>query len=203
MLTVLQSELDIAAPFDACVWAMVTCAFWGMMRFGEVSVDTRNAFKGSRHLKRCDAIFGADMHGQLYVKLVLPSAKTAAPGETQSVFMTTRHDLCPIAALRNLAPVVPANAHHPLVSWLDQHNVVRPMVKAKALARINDILVAHGWGTSFGHSFRIGGASFFLAKKVDPEIIRIAGRWKSLAYQTYIRAFENIISAHMGDSITL
>jgi hypothetical protein len=174
-----------------------------MMRFGEVSVDTRGAFDGSRHLKRCDAIFDVDMLGKLYVKLVLPSAKTAAPGETQSVFMTPRRDRCPIAALRNLANVVPANAQDPLFSWLDRHNVVHLMVKAKALVRINSILVAHGWGTSFGHSFRIGGASFFLAMKVDPEIVRIAGRWKSLAYQTYIRAFENVISAHMGENVIL
>ncbi|KAG2031172.1 hypothetical protein BDR03DRAFT_807940, partial [Suillus americanus] len=52
---------------------------------------------------------------------------------------------------------------------------------------INSILVAWGWGTTFGHSFRIGGASFYLAKKINPEIVRIAGRWKSLAYETYIR----------------
>jgi hypothetical protein len=96
------------------------------------------------------------MLGKLYVKLVLPLAKTAAPGETQSVFMTKRRNLCPIAALRNLA---------------------------------NIVLVAHGWGTSFGHFFRIGGASFFLVMKVNPEIVHIAERWKSLAYKTYIQAF--------------
>ena len=99
MLTVLGSRLDTSSPFDACIWAMAACAFWGMMQFGEVSVDTQSAFDDSRHLKRCDAIFGADMLGTLYVKLVLPSAKTEAPGKTQSVFMTKRHSLCPITAL--------------------------------------------------------------------------------------------------------
>ena len=39
MLSVLESKLDISSPFDACVWAMAACAFWGMMRFGEVSVN--------------------------------------------------------------------------------------------------------------------------------------------------------------------
>ncbi|KIJ42976.1 hypothetical protein M422DRAFT_170431, partial [Sphaerobolus stellatus SS14] len=51
-----------------------------------------------------------------------------------------------------------------------------------------------GWGTTFGHSFRIGGASYYLAQKVNPEIIRIAGRWRSMAYETYIRAFEQTAS---------
>ena len=40
----------------------------------------------------------------------------------------------------------------------------------------------------FGHSFRIGGALFYLAQGVNPKIVRIAGRWKSLAYQAYIWA---------------
>ncbi|KAF8576008.1 hypothetical protein K439DRAFT_1292150, partial [Ramaria rubella] len=51
--------------------------------------------------------------------------------------------------------------------------------------KINSILSSNGWGNSFRHSFRIGGASFFLAQKVDPEIVRLAGHWKSLAYEAY------------------
>jgi len=56
--------------------------------------------------------------------------------------------------------------------------------------RINHILQAWGWGMTFGHSLRIRGAFFFLAQKVDPEIVQLAGHWKPLAYETYIRAFE-------------
>ncbi|KAG2051499.1 hypothetical protein BDR06DRAFT_889854, partial [Suillus hirtellus] len=71
------------------------------------------------------------------------------------------------------------------------------------LERINAILMAWGWGMSFGHLFRIGGASFYLAKKVDPEIIRLAGCWKSLAYKTYIRAFKQISSRHLANAASL
>jgi len=74
--------------------------------------------------------------------------------------------------------------------------------KDKALGRINSILRAWGWGTTFGHSFRIGGASFYLAQKVNPEIVRLAGRWKSLAYEAHIRAFELIGNRHMGNMDT-
>ncbi|KAJ7126510.1 hypothetical protein C8R43DRAFT_897721 [Mycena crocata] len=38
MMRVLCLTLDLNDPFDACIWAMATCAFWGMMRFGEASV---------------------------------------------------------------------------------------------------------------------------------------------------------------------
>jgi hypothetical protein len=38
MLWVLRVTLNLSDPFEACIWAMAVCAFWGMMQFGEVSV---------------------------------------------------------------------------------------------------------------------------------------------------------------------
>lgn len=198
MLHALKATLALSDPFDACIWAMASCAFFGMMRFGEVSVGSRAAFKPSRHLTRKDVLLGFDLAGKAYAWLDLPSAKTAHPGETQSIFLVTQGSLCPIAALQNLATIIPALPEDPLFSWRDHTGAIRPMVKQRALERINCIMAAWGWGTAFGHSFRIGGASFYLAKKVDPEIVRLAGRWRSLAYETYIRAFEQIASQHLS-----
>ncbi|KII82965.1 hypothetical protein PLICRDRAFT_65282, partial [Plicaturopsis crispa FD-325 SS-3] len=45
--------------------------------------------------------------------------------------------------------------------------------------------------------FRIGGASFYLAQGVTPDIVRLAGRWRSLAFEAYIRAFEQVASRHL------
>jgi hypothetical protein len=198
MLRSLRASLNLNDPFEACIWAMSTCAFWGMMRFGEVSVRSRNDFDKTRHIKRRDVLFGFDRDGKHYARLDLPSAKTAKPGEIQSVFLVPQDGLCPLEALRNLAAVVPAGPDDPLFSWRDCNGDVRPMVKTKAIHHINTILKSCGWGTTFGHSFRIGGASFYLSEKIDPEIIRIAGRWRSLAYEVYIRAFEQVASRHFG-----
>jgi hypothetical protein len=175
MLTALKATLVWSDPFDACIWAMASCAFFGMMHFGEVSVTSRSTFAPSRHLTRAHAFFGHDLQDSPYACLDLPSAKTARAGEIQSVFLNEQGNLCPLAALHNLAQVVPALAGDPLFSWRDRSGDIRPMSKVRALERINSILTAWGWGTTFGHSFRIGGASFYLAKKVDPEIVRIAG----------------------------
>ena len=71
------------------------------------------------------------------------------------------------------------------------------MVKSKAINCINSIIRAC-WSTTFGHSFRIGGASYYLLQKVSPEIVQITGHWKSLAYEVYIRAFEQVASHHLG-----
>ncbi|KAG1759349.1 hypothetical protein EDD22DRAFT_782661, partial [Suillus occidentalis] len=103
--------------------------------------------------------------------LDLPSAKTAWMGDTQSVFLNKQGDLCPLSALRNLASVVPALASNPLFSWRDSKGDIQPMAKIQALECINSILMAWGWGTTFGHSFQIDGVSFYLTKKINPEII--------------------------------
>ncbi|KAG1903711.1 uncharacterized protein F5891DRAFT_947001, partial [Suillus fuscotomentosus] len=203
MLTALKATLVLSDPFDACVWATAACAFFGMMCFGKVSVASRTAFSPSKHLTRADAFFDHDLRCKPYAHLDLPSAKTARPGERQSVFLNEQGDLCPLTALHNLASVVPALASDPLFSWRNSKGDVRPMAKVRAIEWINSILVAWGWGTTFGHSFRIGGALFHLAKKVDPEIVRITGRWKSLAYETYIRVFEQISSQHLANTASL
>ncbi|KAG2051040.1 DNA breaking-rejoining enzyme, partial [Suillus hirtellus] len=197
MLAAIKATLRTDQPFDACIWAMSSCAFFGMMRFGEVAVNARASFDKSKHITRKDVHLGVDLTGKPYARLDLPQAKTAKSGETQSVFIVEQGNLCPIQALRNLAEVVPALPDDPLFSWRDSKGVIRPMVKTRAIESINSILTAWNWGTTFGHSFRIGGASFYLANKVDPEIVRIAGQWKSLAYETYIRAFEQVATQHL------
>jgi len=118
MLQALQSTLKLNDPFEACVWAMAACAFWGMMHFGEVSVPSHNAFDGKKYLTHRDAHFGYDLDGRLvYVHLDLPSAKTVKSGEIQLVFMVPQEGLCPLEALQNLAKVVPAGQSNPLFSW--------------------------------------------------------------------------------------
>lgn len=171
MLMALKATLTLSNPFDACVWAMAACTFFGMMRFGEVPVASQGAFTPTKHLSRASAFFGADLRGNPYMRLDLPSAKKARAGKVQSVFLNEQGDLCPLAALHNLALVVPALTDDPLFSWCDGKGNIWPMAKAHAIEQINSILVAWGWGTSFGHSFQIRGASFYLAQKIDPEII--------------------------------
>ena len=80
----------------------------------------------------------------------------------------------------------------------DSHRLIQPMVKSKAIGCVNAIIKAWGWGTAFGHSFWISGASHYLSQKVSPEIIHIAGHWHSLAYEVYIRAFKQVASHHLG-----
>jgi hypothetical protein len=72
------------------------------------------------------------------------------------------------------------------------------MVWDTALDKIRNVLATFGYTSMYGHSFRIGGASHLLAQGSSPEIVRLLGRWRSLAYEAYIRAFEQVLSRHLG-----
>ncbi|KAG2034916.1 hypothetical protein BDR03DRAFT_963974 [Suillus americanus] len=155
MLAALKATLILSDPFDACIWAVASCAFFGMMRFGE-------AFNPLKHLTRAHAFFGHDLRSNPYARLDLLLMHDSTYLQPKQLG-PENHNLC-------------FSTNDPLFSWRDSKGDIRPMVKIRALERINSILMAWGWGTTFGHSFRIGGASFYLTKKVDPEIVRIAGR---------------------------
>jgi hypothetical protein len=54
------------------MWAMAACAFWGMMRLGEVSVTSRQPFEPAMHLKRMNVVFGRDLNDKVYARLDHP-----------------------------------------------------------------------------------------------------------------------------------
>ncbi|KAG1759423.1 hypothetical protein EDD22DRAFT_782530, partial [Suillus occidentalis] len=82
MLTALKATLVLSDPFDACIWAMASCTFFGMMCFGEVSIASHSTFNPLKHLTCAHAFFGHDLRNNPYARLDLPSAKTAWMGDT-------------------------------------------------------------------------------------------------------------------------
>lgn len=199
MLSALKDTLNLEDPFEACIWAIAASAFWGLMWFGEATVTTRNRFNAQRYLTRANTLFSTNLGGNEYARLDLPSAKTAKPGEIQHIFLVKQGTLCPLDALKNLAKVVPVTKEEPLFCWRDRTGSTRPMVHDTTLKFISERFTTQGMETTFSHSFRIGGASFYLSQKVDPEVVRIMGRWRSLAYQVYIRAFKQVASRHTAN----
>jgi hypothetical protein len=98
--------------------------------------------------------------------------------------------LCAGEALINLISAVPVVDGDPLFCWRDAWEDIRPAIWASSSRRI---LVGGGGSRPFGHSLRIGDASYLLA-----EVVHLAGRWRSQAYEAYIRAFEQVVIRHYG-----
>ena len=92
--------------------------------------------------------------------------------------------LCPVAALLNFMAVRPQGDGPLFVlensSPLTRDKFVRMTKFALQLANFDASAYS-------GHSFRIGAATAAAAAGVPPYFIRMLGRWKSEAYQSYIR----------------
>ena len=139
-LRALQLTLSLSKPFNACLWAMATCVFWGLMRFGKVLVPSRNAFSPSKHLTRGGVWAGFDDDSKCYYQLDLPSAKIATAGEIQHIFLIKQPGLCPMKALKNMVSVVPAKMDNLLFTWRDNKGKLCLMMKSAAINCINAIL---------------------------------------------------------------
>jgi hypothetical protein len=159
------------------------------MRLGEATSRVRKSFDPTTHITRAAASVSQDIAAIYYVRLDLPAAKTAAPGQIQHVFLAHQAQCSLVATLLHMFHITPAQLTDLPFSWRDDHNEIRPLTRSAFLKRINSILIPRGIRTSFGHSFRIGGACFFLARGKDPQLIQLAGRWRSQAWQVYARPF--------------
>ncbi|KAH8915372.1 hypothetical protein BT69DRAFT_1207801, partial [Atractiella rhizophila] len=76
--------------------------------------------------------------------------------------------------------------------WSQKEHTILPLTKRAFLDRCKNIWsqdteVSRGIDNVSGHSFRIGGASRLWALKVGIEFIMMAGRWKSISWELYIR----------------
>lgn len=114
MLRAIKATLALNQSFDACVWAICVCTYWGMMHMGKATVNSCNTFVGSRHLTQKNMLFDRNLDRKQYTHLDLPLAKTAKPGKIQLISLTTQDKLCPLKVLENLAAVESATADNPL-----------------------------------------------------------------------------------------
>lgn len=197
MLDEALHELDPERPFDVCVAAAMLVAFWGQLRLGEVLSATRNydfaalpAGKGVR--LRASA---GGKASQVTTALWLPRTKV----ERSGVWVwLARHFNDPSLALQEHIALNGITDEDPLFAYKhDVTGVLIPLTRNAFLSRLNEIWGAAGMQRITGHCFRIGGTTALLRAGVEPDVVKMAGRWRSDAFLRYWRAIDNIISSHM------
>ena len=96
----------------------------------------------------------------------------------------TGNELCPVAA--TLAYMVQRGpGPGPLFKFQDG----KPLTRQRFVARVHEALTSAGVDSSAysGHSFRSGAATTAAKCGVSDAVIKMLGRWKSSAYQLYIK----------------
>lgn len=199
MLDEALDQLDEERPFDVCVAATLLSSFWAQLRLGEALADSKSKpydfarLPAGKSLKlRHDA---GGLPSQITSALWLPSTKCARAGEW---VWLARHHNDPSLALQEHLRVNRIGPDDPLFAYRhDTTGVLTVLTRGAFLSRLNEIWLAAGMQRVTGHCFRIGGTTALLRAGVEPDVVKIAGRWKSDSFLRYWRAVDSIIASHV------
>ncbi|KZV92196.1 DNA breaking-rejoining enzyme, partial [Exidia glandulosa HHB12029] len=197
MLDEALRKLDPQRPFDVCAAAAMLTMFWCQLRLGEILSQTRRYdFKALPSVKglrlRADAGGSLD---RVTSALWLPRTKVERSGVWVWI---AKHHNDPSFALQDHIVVNRLRDDNPLFAYRhDDSDDLIPLTRGAFLGRLNEIWSAVGMQCVTGHCFRIGGTTALLRAGVDPEVVKVAGRWKSDSFLRYWRALDHIISSHV------
>lgn len=159
--------------------AAYTLAFFAFLRVGELAISKGN---------NSQTILGiGDVNIQNnQLTLCIRCSKTDQLGKGVKVVVNNHGSIiCPVQAMTKFLEVRP-NFPGPLFC----HFGGKPLTRYQFSAVLDKVIVAIGLESKYykSHSFRIGAATTAADKGFSDEEIKIAGRWKSSAFQTYIRS---------------
>ncbi|KAL9931153.1 hypothetical protein V8E36_001217 [Tilletia maclaganii] len=196
MLARLKPAFNLADPFDAAVWALLLTEFWGLARLGELTVPSIPEFDPRYHPQRRALLFdGAPPHTT--AQITLPWAKPDSDGQTIPV-SPQYEPLNPISALRADLRLNPA----PHTAHVFAHGpAFTPMTRSAFTQRVHTAAITTQQPHLPDHSLRIGGTTELLLRHKPLDAVRIAGRWKSDAWQRYIRRHVEIVAPALAFSL--
>ena len=180
----LRQSDSIATHDKRVVWAAVTLGFHAFLRGGEFTTTTSHRYNPNRHLLRRDLTLQSDK-----IILTVKASKTDPYSTTCTLpVAATNTSTCPVRAMRKFLNSTHHSSHLPLFI-LHSGDF---LTKAHLTSVIRTLLQASGLTPAqakkySSHSLRIGAATEAAAAGLPTWLIQAAGRWKSSAYQRYIR----------------
>lgn len=168
--------------------AAFTLAFFGLLRISEFTVPSRKSFDPRKH-----ASIASIKWRKNHFNFTIKSSKTDQLGCGQDLYITRAgRRICPFSAMRQYFNYcglnrLPNNA--PLFTF----KTGRPLTRHSCLTHLRTILAAAGYQPlAFNtHSFRIGAATSAAKAGLSISQIKLLGRWRSSAYQSYTRTDRN------------
>jgi len=198
MMECLAESWSKGSPKHACALAIAVAAWTGQLRLGELVPPSLKELDVTRLPKRND--WRLSKRVDKASTLTLPWTKTTK--EKPVVVNLQPHDF----------PLDPSTAmlRHFLASKLDTSHLIceyRPSPSSKPVVMdkpafmelCNEVWSSKGWPRFTGHSFRIGGTTALLAAGVNPNVVKMLGRWSSDAYLLYWRNLEEIFATNVAN----
>ena len=192
MIKIKASLAALPETYDCTMlWAACCTGFFGFLRCAEFLLPDEGPFDPSLHLSLAD-IHLVISSSQWRFEICIKGSKTdqLRLGATVSLGATGAA-LCPVAALLDYL-----NARGSAPGPLFIRQDTSPLRRKWFVARVQQALAAAGVpGSLFnGHSFRIGAATTASAADIPETTIKTLGRWRSMAYQRYIRPSAEVLA---------
>jgi hypothetical protein len=189
------SHSAITQSYDDILFATImSCAFYGCHRMGELIIKSDKSLFDSRKIIRRSSLDFTNTHAQYR----LPYHKADPFYRGSDVVFSQQHDVAnPVHLLKQYAAL--RDARHgprlPLFLCEDGSLPNRTWFDNKFFK-----FLSHEYG---GHSARAGGATYFASLGLSASIIQAIGRWTSSAWEIYIRDNPTIRAEHQLASIRL
>lgn len=187
-----QLALDSTSHTNRLVWAACCTGFFGFLRVGEFLVPDGVPYEPSTHLSLADvALHQTPPTWHFSVRIKVSKTDQFREG-AQAILGATGAELCPVTALLDYLNIR-GNQPGPLFCTPGGD----PLTRAAFVAKVQAALASAGLDSSKfnSHSFRIGAATSASQAGVQDSAIKALGRWRSMAFQRYIRPSTSDIAA--------
>ena len=190
-VSVLRSIYAKLKPFhlldvdSSMLWASFTLAFFGFLRSSEFTCNCQ--FDIQTHLSRSDITFQPTLHSPTSFEIIIKKSKTGPFRETAKLIIAKSNStICTVTALQDYFLHTSTRlSTRPLFQFQDGRNLTRTSLTNNLRALLNVCGLDSARFAS--HSFQIGAATTAGAAGFPDWLIKVLGRWKSDAYQSYIR----------------
>ena len=190
-VSVLHSIYKKLNPFcsldtdSSMLWASFTLAFFGFLRSSEFTCNGK--FDIQIHLSRSDISFYPNIFHPTSFEIVIKKSKTDPFRETATLTIgKSNSTVCAVTALQDyMLQTSSRQPSLPLFQFMDGRNLTRISLtnNLRALLQVCGLDSAN----FASHSFRIGAATTAGAAGLPDWLIKVLGRWRSDAYQSYIK----------------
>ena len=160
-------------------WAACCLAFFGFLRSSKFTVPSQYEYDGSVHLSVQDISIDSRSAPRM-IRVRINQSKTGV-----DIYLgRTDTDICPVKAIppylairKNCPGPLFIQEDGKMLTWQMFSSIVKGILARLSLSE----------GNYNTHSFRIGAATAAMEAQIPEAHIKMLGRWRSDAYQLYIR----------------